>query len=185
MRWIALPLALVTVTLLAESAVAVDIPADVVVHREPCPGHAEPTACAIEGNVWILPVSGPEVLWHEIGHAVENRLLDSHPGARAWFIAAFGYPAGTPWWSGWQERSPGELFAEAYGRCHLNWRPRSSSIRVKHRGGMRVSVEVRRGGVAGYAYDPTPRQHRRICNAIAVLELLHPPAKRGASPAVP
>jgi hypothetical protein len=129
-------------------------------------------SCATTGQVWLKPGDGTAILWHEIGHAVEHQLLDEVPTSRAWFTAMFGFAPGTPWFAGFQERAPGELFAEAYARCQLGWTPPRTIIRTHRRGGMTISREIHRGKPAGYGYTPTVRQHRAICNSVAVLEIL-------------
>jgi hypothetical protein len=136
----------------------------VTVHREACPFYADGGSCATPdtGEAWVEPGAGRFAYWHEVAHVWERRALaDEH---RAWFADLFGFPAGTAWdqGTGPGTRGPSEVFADAFAACATRAR-----VRGVRRGGMVVSAWS-----TAYGYLPTARQHQRVCNAIAVADLI-------------
>jgi hypothetical protein len=168
-------LAVITAALMtlvvAPAAGARPLPVDgLTVHRESCPDYEDGGSCARPetAEIWIAPDADRFDFWHEIGHVWDERVLDDR--TRAWFAHKFrrlGVQPGDPWLGdhafyarGGGAPLAGELFADAFALCWTNWKPR-------RRAGLVVS-----GWPIAYGYTPGMRLHRRICNAIAVLELV-------------
>jgi hypothetical protein len=86
----------------------------------------------------------PLTLSHEIGHVFDATVMQD--SQRAAFEHIFGLD-GYGWWDVFNQggASPGEWFAEGYGRCD-----RHTPI----------------GPTSGYVYDPTRAQHRAVCRLI-------------------
>ncbi len=101
------------------------------------------------GHEWaritLLDMDDVETFDHERGHVWDwYHLRDKY---RARFQHIFVALTGLDWWQpfGRDNRSPGEWFAEGYMRCSLHLPANYPSA---------------------YGYDPTPRQHRKVCRTI-------------------
>lgn len=144
---------------------------DLTVHYWACPFFKDGGSCSTPetAEIWIAPGTGAFDYWHEVGHVFDQQALTDQ--ARAWMTARLGFAAGTAWDPTPAQseplqinapRTPSEVFADAFAACWLGMKP--GGVR---RHGMRF-VEW----MTGYSYYPTVRQHRRICNGIAVYALL-------------
>jgi hypothetical protein len=172
MRRIALAVALVALsaamTGATESAAArVPLPPrfPTVIHA-PCPDTATPCympgiaptlagewECqdALAGCISLPSLSHRFAKWHELGHAFDHQILDDRDRVRLSRLLGTGR---VPWLTG-----PNELFADAYATCAI----RGDDIRIKRAKNGRVVGTVESGS---YGFQPTPIQHRRICQAI-------------------
>lgn len=140
-------------------------PPRVTVHHADCPDYADGGSCAdmATNEIWLAPNSGSFERWHEIGHLFDAQVLTDPD--RAWFMRAFRMTG--EWVRGTGDeclgkRCPDELFADAYAACANDLRPEG-----RRRDGMTVS-----DWTTSYGYFPTARQHRRVCNGIAVIGLV-------------
>lgn len=148
------------------SPAGVPMPDGVSVEHGQCPYDPAALGCAdVETATVYLSQRSRFARWHEIGHVFDHQVLTD--ASRAWFTARLRFPPGTEWMPtpGQPEGSPpGEVFADAYAM-----------------GALRKSPAGRRGGRGqiivdwqdAYGYLPSVRQHRQICNGIAVLGLVH------------
>jgi hypothetical protein len=112
--------------------------------------------CAQTPDIYLAPGANQFMLWHERGHLFDAQVLTD--ADRAWYTKRLRMEG--PWFQGTGPgtRGPSEVFADAYAACALNRQPRRET-----RGEFRVvSWEL------SYGYQPGLRQHRRICNAIAL-----------------
>jgi hypothetical protein len=139
---------------------------DIVVSFEPCPGSAgDVCSDPLGGRIWLAGSLDPFELAHELGHVYLERDLDDHWRGR--IAALLGYdPRAEPWSTGLTaddcltQACPSELAADAYAACALRLSPKR---RVVGRGKRRRIVE---GWQTAYGYQPTLRQHRRVCRTI-------------------
>lgn len=168
--------AILATILLAASAHASRMPAppSITIHENtPCPEYLpDEYSCTDQdtGEIWLLPDAGRFDRQHEIGHLFDAQILTDQD--RAWFTRTLGFKTGTPWFGDYGAfvetaslagTLPGEQFADAYAACALGKTPAGH----RKRNGMIVS-----DWIDAYGYHPTVRQHRRICNVIAVLGLV-------------
>lgn len=155
------------VSALSAAPASARLPVDgLTAHFTACPAVGGSCSTPETGEIWIAPDDGKFEFWHELGHVFDYRTLDDT--ARAWFTHQFGRD-GQPWESTSDAPAVGgrateERFADAFALCHLH-----PHLHFRRRGGMRVYTWETSSG-----YLPTPRQHTRICNAIAVFELTRP-----------
>jgi hypothetical protein len=158
---------------------AVPLPAGpLTVHRQACPGTDDATCADVEAGVLWFAYGDVDrfSLAHEIGHVylerdLQTRLAPRDAGYwRGRLSILLGHDPATPWdgldgpgmltgadcWG--DTPCPSEEAADAYAACALRW---------AHGGRRR-----RHGALTGrawdtpYGYQPTRRQHRRICRAI-------------------
>lgn len=115
-----------------------------------CP-YSAAAACSDGTRIWNNPSGDPDLvvyrLRHEMGHVQDALHLDK--GERDRFTQLFGFAHGTVWSQGtWpnMDRSPHELFAEAFAWCSLD---------IKPNGPFTVTN--------AYNYDPPPKQQVTIC----------------------
>jgi hypothetical protein len=132
-------------------------PPHVTIHHEPCPYYADGGSCsyADTDDVYLEPGATRFERQHELGHQFDRQVLTDPD--RAWLTSRLGFKPGA--WNrgtGPGNRSPDESFADAYAACAIGL------------------VPLRRGKAwwTSYGYFPAARQHRVICNAIAVLALV-------------
>lgn len=155
--------------LAAPAASARDMPVTgLTAHFTACPYYADGGSCAQPetAEVWIAPGSSRFEFWHEVGHVFDHQVLDDR--AHSWFTRVLGFASGTPWEADegfyedhdFSQKSPDEMFADAFAACWLRMKPR-------RQGGLLVSEWT-----TAYWYQPSVRQHRRVCNGIAVLGLV-------------
>jgi hypothetical protein len=120
----------------------------VTLHIAACPGGpswAGGCAAPQTREVYMLPhVSGPHVLFHELGHVFDAAELDV--ARRSGFQKIIGRRG--PWRGAPETDPPIEQFAEAYSLC-----ARKPAIAERE--------------FAMYGYSPTPAMHRRVCALIA------------------
>lgn len=151
--------ALVCLAFLAPRAEALNLerlrmpaPDGAVIHTAECPHFPSGGSCAVGAEIWISPRASRFTAAHELGHAFDVLALQA--STREWLTPRLGFPAGTPWDADSEDLAPiepAEVFADAYAHCALGTRPR---------------------GLIVYGYLPGRAQHRRVCNAIAVLGLV-------------
>jgi hypothetical protein len=144
-------------------------PAGVVAHdyaNPECGGY--PCANPFTGEVWLPAGTDRYERAHEIGHIWFATVPTDEQ--REWFIRKLRLPVTGDggdltegaWYRGTGDDghdSPDERAADAYAMCDLG---RSPAGRVGKDGMVRGEWET------SYSYLPSARQHRRICNAIAV-----------------
>lgn len=136
----------------------VPLPPEFTITDGACPnaGFGDVEGCAYpDGRIYLLPEAPDFTSWHEIGHVFDFKLLKG--GDRAWFQRAFrvrgswtdqegDYPA---YYDGQPAGTPDEIFADEYASCALGLNP------------SRVDEWV-----GGAGFEPTVKQHRKICAAI-------------------
>jgi hypothetical protein len=138
----------------------------VTVRRKACPALPKAAGCVYPRKprvVWLRPGAGDPhgALLHELGHVFD--LLVMNGADRAKVKRIFDRPARRAWWRG--RRPLAEWFAEGYSWC-ARYR-RISSLRR----------------YASYGYDPTSRQHTRLCAVIRQAAAdRRPPAPAPAPP---
>lgn len=117
--------------------------------RAPCPdGSGVPCTIRTTDTVYVPAGTSRFAVQHELGHLYDEQRLDD--GERAKLQRLMGLPPG-PWRAGTGlagVRSPSERFADAYAACRL-----------------RLDPEGR--WESAYDYQPTSRQHARMCRTIA------------------
>jgi hypothetical protein len=137
----------------AQARTLTTVPADVPVMYEPCPPLPGAAGCYWDGKVYVASRGDKATLYHELGHIwIKRTVIESD---HAWFARKL-HAEHLPW----RATRPGrpsveEVLADAFMRCAQGWRPRPGRVED-----------------TGYGYAPTPRQHRTICNAIAILGLV-------------
>lgn len=141
----------------ADSAEAARMPGppSLTVHEDAaCPYYAEGGSCSYtdSADIYLAPGAGASVRYHEVGHQFDRQVLTD--ADRGWFIRLFDRGAT---WEGEVE----ETFANAYAACAVE------PFRMVRRHGVRVYDST-----LEFGYMPTVRQHRRACNAIAVIGLV-------------
>jgi hypothetical protein len=95
-----------------------------------------------EGLIQLSPEwASRQVLLHEVGHVFDDLMPD---WARGRFRAIVAARRGLTWASQSSRTPPNEQFAEAYSLCARK-------------------LSIRRRAYLSYGYDPTPREHRRVC----------------------
>ena len=132
----------------ADSALVPTVAGTVVLRTIPCPGLPKMAGCVYTKQprvVYVKPgIKQPRsVMLHEMGHVYYLTVFSNTDRGR--FRKIMKRPH-TRWWSG--KRPLAEWFAEAYAWCARL--ARISSVK----------------GVAIYAYNPTPTQHRQTCALI-------------------
>jgi hypothetical protein len=148
-------------------AARVPLPPQVTVHEDtPCPDDVDVLGCAdVEAATVYVGDGSRFTRWHEVGHLFDHQMLTD--ANRAWLTRRLGFQVGTPWFEDYaddlSQTMPGEQFADAYAACALGKTPAGR----RHRGGVIVN-----DWFTAYGYSPTARQHRRICNAIAVFGIV-------------
>ncbi len=96
------------------------------------------------GNGWRR-----EALLHELGHDFDAHVMTG--AARRRFMVIMRYPT-APWRGPHGEvQPPIERFADAYSECAIYGAARDQEVE---------------GKLPGFANDPTPHQHRRVCSLI-------------------
>jgi hypothetical protein len=133
----------------------------VQIRREGCPGYPTFVGCVISSRPRTLYLRHGSrrpraVLYHELGHVFDIRVLNGHERRR--FKRILGVHSG--WFEG--GLPPAEWFADGYATC------------AKRR---RLS---RRATPTAYGYAPTIRQHARVCRLIQAAA-----APRGRPPQLP
>lgn len=136
----------------AGASVAAQVAATPVVFAA-CPGHPEALGCTT-GDTIYLAHRNQRTLEHERGHVFARLALTDTD--RAWFAKLVGM-RGDAWASVTPgTESPEERFADAYAACKTGVRARAGRM-----------------SLTGYGFVIAPDgRYRRICNAIAVLELV-------------
>jgi hypothetical protein len=122
----------------------------------PCPDGGG--TCAPTPDIYLEPGWTPFMLWHERAHLFDAQVMtDAH---RAQFTAMLGMDG--PWYQGTGRgtRGPSEVFADAYAACATGKQPAPRRLKS----GFLIS-----SWTTSYGYQPTVRQHRRVCNAIGFL----------------
>jgi hypothetical protein len=139
----------------------------VVIHENtPCPYYAQPVACSYQDSddIYLPAGSTRSDREHEIGHQFDRQVLTDEN--RAWFTRQLGFAPGS-WDRGTGDDcgncGPSEVFADAYAKCATGWK-----VARRNRQGMLIGRQE-----VAYGYFPTVKQHRRICNGIAVIGLVH------------
>lgn len=135
----------------ASARFAVPLPSSAVVIAGDCPAYADGGSCGYSDGRIYLVQRDRFSLAHELEHLLDAERYDGRD--RVLLTRALRIRAGTPWGertglSCMAEVCPSEVAADAYAACALRLRPD---------GGRWTS---------SYGYDPTPRQHRRVCAAI-------------------
>lgn len=149
-------------------------PPGLVVHRFQNPA-CEDLACASPptNEIWVAPGEGRYSLAHETGHVWFYTIPTDEQ--RAWFIQQLRLPMTEgggqlidgAWYRGTGlhgHYSPDERAADAYAMCDLGRSP----LGKRHRDG-----SIRLKWESAYEYQPTWRQHARICTAIWILGQPH------------
>jgi hypothetical protein len=121
----------------------------VTVRRRACPALPKAAGCVYPRKprvIWLRPGAGDPrgALLHELGHVFD--LIVMNRADRAKVKRIFDSPSRRAWWRGRQPLA--EWFAEGY-----SWCARYRQIRSLRR-------------YASYRYDPTPRQHAKLCQVI-------------------
>lgn len=136
-----------------------------MIRRSACPGYPAFAGCVFTARprtLYLLPGlrNARSVLYHELGHAFDLRVLNWRERRR--FKRIIGIRR-----SGWFEGAapPMEWFADGYATCAVRSRlPRAARPTL-------------------YRYAPTPRQHARVCGLIR--EAAKPRGRRPRPPANP
>jgi hypothetical protein len=132
------------------TAIVATLLATTVVHWAPCPAYDFRTSCADPANgvIWVLPEDWRNGdLEHELGHIFDARYLRPWSRARFEEITRDTRPWGDQGAAlNGEPNPPREQFAEAFRLCSMSTR--------------------RLRDTAGYLYEPTTRQHRRVCRLI-------------------
>jgi hypothetical protein len=120
----------------------------VQIRRADCPGHPILVGCVFTARPRTLYVSHRAfeprtVLYHELGHAFDIRVLNQRDRER--FKRIIGIRR-RGWFSG--ALPPSEWFADGYAACA-----------IRRRAGRRARPTF-------YGYAPTTRQHARVCRLI-------------------
>jgi hypothetical protein len=137
----------------------------VEIRRSPCPGHPSFAGCVYTNRPRTLYLQpglrdARSVLYHELGHAFDLRVLNWRERRR--FKRIVGIRRGG-WFAG--GLPPAEWFADGYATCAARSRLR------------------RRSGPTLYGYSSTPRQHARVCELIR--SAAAPRGRRAQPPANP
>jgi hypothetical protein len=133
-----------------------------------CPALPKASGCVYSSNPRTIylrrGLRNPRgVLLHELGHVYDLTVLGE--ADRRAFLRIMGLPASRSWWKG--QTPPAEWFAEGY-----SWCARYARI-----------VSIKRYAI--YHYNPTPRQHQRLCALIKrAAHDNRPPASPKAPPVV-
>jgi len=122
-------------------------PGEITLSLDGCPGDPPMPACSPtnEGMIQLSPEwANRQVLLHEVGHVYDDLMPE-------WARERFrGIVAARPRlvWASTRSRNPlNEQFAEAYSLCARK-------------------LAIRKRAYMSYGYDPTPREHRRVCALI-------------------
>jgi hypothetical protein len=129
------------------SVLRVPLPPRYVIIHAACPDRdGLGLSCAYyDGRVYLAPGASDFAFWHELGHVFDAEVMTE--GDRRWFMRRLS--TRTTWWSrGPGDRSPSELFADAYGICALGLHPDGGEW------------------IDAYGYEPGRKRHRQICAAI-------------------
>jgi hypothetical protein len=137
---------------LSTGAPPVPVPAAPIVQAS-CPDGGG--SCYYQGTVYVEPGAPKFTLWHERAHALDaERLTDTDRNTLTSMLKMHGeWNQGT----GMGTRSPSEVFADAYAACALG-----RQVQPQRHGRLFVSKWE-----TSYGYNPTVRQHRRVCSTLA------------------
>lgn len=117
-----------------------------IVHRAECPDGGGSCAYPSSHEVYLAPGAGRFALFHELGHVYLDNLDGFWKGTIATHVSRGGWQ--------WTDRTA-ERAADAYAACALRLQP------MRRRGN-----HVSGNWATAYDYQPTRRQHRRVCSAI-------------------
>jgi hypothetical protein len=121
-------------------------PGEITLSLAGCPGDPPMPACSPvnQGTIQLSPGwANKHVLLHEMGHIFDDLMPD-------WARGRFrGMVVGKPmiWTAANGGGPPNEQFAEAYALCATR-------------------LSLKRQAFESYHYEPTPRQHRKVCALI-------------------
>ena len=134
----------------------------VQIRRRACPGHPRLAGCVFSSRPRTLYLKTRlreprRLLYHELGHVFDLKVLNRRERGVFKRIVGIGR-------SGWFRGGlpPAEWFADGYAGCAVRQRLRA------------------RGHATPYGYNPTPRQHARVCRLIRTAA-----APRGEPPQAP